>query len=141
MFLLSPSRPEVANETKVVVTKEEKEATIKAERTQEIADDAQRDLDEALPLLVIIMYPRTICNPPFFVQPLSIIHTSAYCQFSYTTCKSTYMHIRKCMCMYVYIYVYMYAHMTVYAAMTSFPSLSLSFSPPPLSGRTPLWPA
>lgn len=35
-----------------MVTKEEKEATIKAEKTQEIADDAQRDLDEALPLLV-----------------------------------------------------------------------------------------
>ena len=42
---------QVANETKVIVQKEEKEATIKAEKTQAIADDAQRDLDEALPML------------------------------------------------------------------------------------------
>ena len=35
----------------MVVQKEEKEATIKAEKTQTIADDAQRDLDEALPML------------------------------------------------------------------------------------------
>jgi len=34
-----------------VVQKEENEATIKAEKTQAIADDAQRDLDEALPML------------------------------------------------------------------------------------------
>ena len=42
---------QVANETKVIVQKEEKEATVKAEKTQAIADDAQRDLDEALPML------------------------------------------------------------------------------------------
>ena len=42
---------QVANETKVIVQKEEKEATAKAEKTQAIADDAQRDLDEALPML------------------------------------------------------------------------------------------
>lgn len=41
----------VANETKDIVQKEEKEATVKAEKTQTIADDAQRDLDEALPML------------------------------------------------------------------------------------------
>ena len=41
----------VANETKVTVQKEEKEATTKVEKTQIIADDAQRDLDEALPML------------------------------------------------------------------------------------------
>ena len=41
----------IAEETKVVVTKEEKEATIKAETTQAIADDAKKDLDEALPML------------------------------------------------------------------------------------------
>ena len=35
-----------------MVQKEEKEATAKAEKTQAIADDAQRDLDEALPMLV-----------------------------------------------------------------------------------------
>ena len=31
--------------------KEENKATIKAEKTQAIADDAQRDLDEAFPML------------------------------------------------------------------------------------------
>ena len=41
----------VANETKAVVLTEETEATAKAERTQEIADSAQKDLDEALPAL------------------------------------------------------------------------------------------
>ncbi len=49
---LPPSPPAGANETKAVVQKEETEATAKAERTQAIADDAQRDLDEALPMLV-----------------------------------------------------------------------------------------
>ena len=42
----------VANETKTVVQKEEAEANIKAEKTQAITEDAQRDLDEALPMLV-----------------------------------------------------------------------------------------
>ena len=42
---------QITNETKVVVQKEENEATIEAEKTQAIADDAQRDLDEALPML------------------------------------------------------------------------------------------
>ena len=35
----------------MVVQKEENKATIKAEKTQAIADDAQRDLDEAFPML------------------------------------------------------------------------------------------
>ena len=43
----------IAKETKEVVQKEEEEATVKAQRTQEIADSAQRDLDEALPALVL----------------------------------------------------------------------------------------
>ena len=42
----------VANETKTVVQKEEAEAEMKAEKTSAIATDAQRDLDEALPMLV-----------------------------------------------------------------------------------------
>ena len=42
----------VANETKNVVQREEDEAGKKAAATQAIADDAQRDLDEALPALV-----------------------------------------------------------------------------------------
>ena len=42
----------VANETKAIVQKEEAAATIKATETQAIADDAQRDLNEALPALV-----------------------------------------------------------------------------------------
>ena len=41
----------VAEETKKVVEKEESEATVKATKAGEIADDAQRDLDEALPAL------------------------------------------------------------------------------------------
>lgn len=46
----------IAEETKTIVQKEEKEANIKAEETQTIADDAQRDLDEALPALVCLMH-------------------------------------------------------------------------------------
>lgn len=42
----------IAEETKAVVQKEEAEATRKAQETQAIADDAQRDLNEALPALV-----------------------------------------------------------------------------------------
>ena len=42
----------VANETKEVVQKEEEAASAKAQETQAIAEDAQRDLDEALPALV-----------------------------------------------------------------------------------------
>ncbi|XP_060076356.1 dynein axonemal heavy chain 1-like, partial [Ylistrum balloti] len=41
----------IANETMEMVTKEEEQATIKARETQAIADDAQRDLNEALPAL------------------------------------------------------------------------------------------
>eukprot|EP01033_Poteriospumella_lacustris_P000280 gene286-182_t len=41
----------VAAETKSVVEKEEAAASNKASKTKEIADDAQRDLDEALPAL------------------------------------------------------------------------------------------
>lgn len=42
----------VANETKEAVQKDEQEAAKKAEETQAIADDAQRDLNEAIPALV-----------------------------------------------------------------------------------------
>ena len=42
----------IAEETKSVVLKEEEAATVKAQETQAIADDAQRDLNEALPALV-----------------------------------------------------------------------------------------
>lgn len=52
----------IAEETKIVVQKEEKEANVKAEETQTIADDAQRDLDEALPALVSdIIHMYTLC--------------------------------------------------------------------------------
>lgn len=50
----------VANETKVVVQREEAEAGKKAVETQAIADDAQRDLDEALPALVSSL-PHITC--------------------------------------------------------------------------------
>ena len=42
----------LANETKAIVQKEEAAASEKAKQTQAIADDAQRDLNEALPALV-----------------------------------------------------------------------------------------
>ena len=42
----------VAEETKAMVQKEETQAVQKARETQEIADSAQRDLNEALPALV-----------------------------------------------------------------------------------------
>lgn len=41
-----------AEETRSVVQKEEAAASVKAQETQAIADDAQRDLNEALPALV-----------------------------------------------------------------------------------------
>ena len=40
-----------ADETRAIVEKEEETATAKAKATKAIADDAQRDLDEALPAL------------------------------------------------------------------------------------------
>lgn len=42
----------VAEETKMVVQTEEAQAAQKARETQAIADDAQKDLSEALPALV-----------------------------------------------------------------------------------------
>ena len=51
-MLILPFPTAIAKETKEVVQKEEQEATQKAQMTQEIADSAQRDLDEALPALV-----------------------------------------------------------------------------------------
>lgn len=46
----------IAEETKSIVQKEEAGATIKARETQAIADDAQRDLNEALPALVSVYH-------------------------------------------------------------------------------------
>lgn len=45
---------QVAAETRATVQKEEEEAAKKTKEAKLIADDAQRDLDEALPALVII---------------------------------------------------------------------------------------
>lgn len=42
----------MAEETKLVVQTEETQAAQKARETQAIADDAQKDLNEALPALV-----------------------------------------------------------------------------------------
>ena len=53
----------VAEETKQVVQKEEAQAALKAKETQAIADDAQRDLNEALPALV----SRTFIGMKFVV--------------------------------------------------------------------------
>merc|ERR1719383_368595 len=41
----------VANETKAEVTKQEADAQVVADKATQIAEDAQRDLDEALPAL------------------------------------------------------------------------------------------
>ena len=57
----------IANETKAVVQKEEAAASQKAQETQAIADDAQRDLNEALPALVLS--PIMMHFSSFFLQP------------------------------------------------------------------------
>ena len=41
----------IANETKATVAVQEQESAVAAERASRIAEDAQRDLDEALPAL------------------------------------------------------------------------------------------
>ena len=52
----------MAEETKVIVQREETQAAQKAKETQAIADDAQRDLNEALPALVhyILYYTKGV---------------------------------------------------------------------------------
>lgn len=45
---------QVAAETRTIVQKEEEDAVKKTKEAKAIADDAQRDLDEALPALVYI---------------------------------------------------------------------------------------
>jgi hypothetical protein len=50
----------IAEETKSVVVKEEAAASKKAQETQAIADDAQRDLNEALPALVGLLTPLSL---------------------------------------------------------------------------------
>ena len=51
LFLICISQI-IAEETRIKVKSEEEQASLKAHETQEIADDAQRDLSEALPALV-----------------------------------------------------------------------------------------
>ena len=55
-----PNGQKVAEETKAVVQKEEAQAAAKARETQAIADDAQRDLNEALPALVSYLMKTSI---------------------------------------------------------------------------------
>lgn len=57
----------MAEETKTVVQKEETQASKKAQETQAIADDAQRDLDEALPALVRQLFFSHHCGKINFV--------------------------------------------------------------------------
>ena len=64
----------IAKETKEVVQKEEQEATVKAQKTQEIADSAQRDLDEALPALVCTWNP--LCAHVYDVW-----HSTCTCEY------------------------------------------------------------
>jgi hypothetical protein len=67
----------IANETKEVVQKEEASATIKAKETQAIADDAQRDLNEALPALVSRQYTKSAFLSKFVTKSrLSIFFKS-----------------------------------------------------------------
>ena len=70
----------VANETKEVVQKEEQEAEKKALETQTIADDAQRDLNEAVPALVgvhfFIFRNVNECKKKNFLLPLVMILVS-----------------------------------------------------------------
>ena len=66
----------VANETKVVVQREETEATKKATETQAIADDAQRDLDEALPALVSASLNQTLAIQLPLSSPSSELTTA-----------------------------------------------------------------
>ena len=66
----------VANETKVVVQREETEATKKATETQAIADDAQRDLDEALPALVSASLNQTLAIQLTLSSPSSELTTA-----------------------------------------------------------------
>ena len=77
----------MAEETKNVVQKEEAEASRKAKETQAIADDAQRDLSEALPALVrlrstysdkasssVIAYHHIYSDKPSFLHVLKSLH-------------------------------------------------------------------
>ena len=69
----------VANETKVIVQKEENEATVKAEKTQTIADDAQKDLDEALPMLDAALASLKSLNKNDVVEVGAIHATTLAC--------------------------------------------------------------
>ena len=60
---------QIANETKVVVQKEENEATIRQRRHKQLLhDDAQRDLDKALPMLDAAIAPLKSLNKNDVVQ-------------------------------------------------------------------------
>ena len=66
----------IAADTKKEVEKEEAEATIKAGKAQEIADDAQRDLDEALPALEAALSSLRLAFhlPPSLIYNLFTTH-------------------------------------------------------------------
>lgn len=74
----------VAEQTKSVVQKEENEAAEKARETQAIADDAQRDLNEALPALVCYLdYCNiSIAYSSSLLLLISILSLNVGCSFS-----------------------------------------------------------
>ena len=67
----------MAEETKSVVQKEEAQAITKARETQAIADDAQRDLSEALPALVCY-YPILFAKKDYTFVHQCIYHGLSY---------------------------------------------------------------
>ena len=64
----------VANETKEIVQKEEQQAVAKARETQEIADSAQRDLNEALPALDAALASLKSLNRNDVVEVSRLLH-------------------------------------------------------------------
>jgi len=76
----------VAEETKVIVQREETQAAQKAKETQAIADDAQRDLNEALPALVDIdIYICNIIGHITFL-PVILLHFSKFLLSQWLSC-------------------------------------------------------
>ena len=62
-----------------MVQKEEAQAAIKARETQAIADDAQRDLNEALPALVCVTNTHTRTHAHTYTHTHTHTHNSEVC--------------------------------------------------------------
>ena len=80
----------VANETKEIVQKEEQQAVAKARETKEIADSAQRDLNEALPALDAALASLKSLNRNDVVEVSRLLHGDkdhVHDFFFHSTCK------------------------------------------------------